>query len=151
MPQMESKAAKPNSEKGYHFISEIAKGGYGYVYLFSRQLSGEAENYVAGKFLYRNIFGPPDDPASSAAYQRALEGLQNFRSLSRQSQYLLRIFDVRHRHQEGYFCYMMELADDIKSGRKINPIRYRPRTLKNELCRRGQRQRLPAVRCAEIA
>src|SRR4030095_3778786 len=115
---MESNAVKPNSETGYNFISEIAKGGYGYVYLFSRQSSGGDESFFAGKFLYGNIFGPPDDPASSAAYQRALEGLQNFRSLSRQSQYLLRIFDVRQRHQEGYFCYMMELADDIKSGRK---------------------------------
>jgi len=148
---MESKAAKPNPETGYNFISEIAKGGYGYVYLFSRQSSGDGENYVAGKFLYRHIFGPPDDPGSGAAYQRALEGLQNFRSLSRQSQYLLRIFDVRQRHEEGYFCYMMELADDIKSGRKINPDCYRPRTLKNEICRRGQRHRLPAARCAEIA
>src|SRR5690348_8896061 len=98
---MEFDAAKPKSEAGYNFISEISKGGYGYVYLFSRQSYGEGENYVAGKFLYRNIFGPPDDPASSAAYQRALEGLQNFRSLSRQSQYLLHIFDVRQRHQEG--------------------------------------------------
>jgi len=148
---MKSDAAKPNSEEGYNFISEIAKGGYGYVYLFSRQSCEEDEKYVAGKFLYRHIFGPPDDPASSAAYQRVLEGLQNFRSLSRQSQYLLRIFDMRQRHEEGYFCYMMELADDIKSGREINPIRYRPRTLKNELCRRGERRRLPAARCAEIA
>jgi serine/threonine protein kinase len=148
---MEPSAAKPKPETGYKFIGEIAKGGYGYVYLFRRQSPGDGENYVAGKFLYRHVFGPPEDPASSAAYQRALEGLQNFRSLGSKSQYLLRIFDVRQRHHEGYFCYMMELADDIKSGRRINPVCYRPRTLKNELSRLGQRRRLPAARCAEIA
>src|SRR5262245_24918714 len=107
-------------EPGYDYIKEIASGGYGYVYLFIRQ-GKDQQDYVAGKFVYRHIFGPPNDDASTAAYQRAFEGLQNFRSLSGESQYLLRIFDVRQRHEEGYFCYMMELADDIKSGREITP------------------------------
>lgn len=139
------------SEAGYDYIREIANGGYGYVYLFSRvgQRRGET-GFVAGKFVYRHVFGPADDPASSAAYQRALEGLQNFRSLGAESQYLLRIFDVRQRHEEGYFCYMMELADDMES-RQVNPDVYKPRTLKNELERRGQRQRLPAMKCIDIA
>ena len=140
------------SESGYDYIKEIGSGGYGYIYLFSKtgQNQGEPE-YVAGKFVYRHIFGPSEDPASSAAYQRALEGLQNFRSLSGESPYLLRVFDVRQRHEEGYFCYMMELADDIESGRRINPNAYKPRTLKNEMTRGGHRQRLPAVKCVEIA
>ena len=46
---------------------------------------------------------------------------------------------------------MMELADDMDSGRRINPSIYRPRTLKNELEANGQRRRLPARRCVEIA
>ena len=140
------------SEAGYRFIKEIGNGGYGYVYLFNRRRSGERnDDYVAGKFVYRHIFGPSDDRASGAAYQRALEGLQNFRSLSGESPYLLRVFDVRQRHGEGYFCYMMELADDMESGRRINPRVYRPRTLKNELERFGHRRRLPARKCIDIA
>jgi serine/threonine protein kinase len=140
------------SQAGYRFIKEIGNGGYGYVYLFNQGRPGERhDDYVAGKFVYRHLFGPSDDQASGAAYQRALEGLQNFRSLSGESQYLLRVFDVRQRHEEGYFCYMMELADDMESGRRIDPRVYRPRTLKNELERFGDRRRLPASKCIEIA
>jgi serine/threonine protein kinase len=146
----ESREAR--SEAGYDYIKEIASGGYGYVYLFSRTAQNHGESdYVAGKFVYRHIFGPSDDPSSSAAYQRALDGLQNFRSLSGESPYLLRVFDVRQRHDEGYFCYMMELADDMNSGGQIDPGVYRPRTLKNELERSGNRQRLPATTCVDIA
>jgi eukaryotic-like serine/threonine-protein kinase len=46
---------------------------------------------------------------------------------------------------------MMELADDIQSGRKIDPAAYLPKTLKTELERSGKRQRLPAKKCVEIA
>ena len=149
---IDSESGRTVSEAGYRFIKEIGNGGYGYIYLLIRDAPGERrDDYVAGKFVYRHIFGPSEDHASGAAYQRALEGLQNFRSLSGESQYLLRIFDVRHRHAEGFFCYMMELADDMESGRRIDPCVYRPRTLKNELERSGRRRRLPATKCADIA
>jgi eukaryotic-like serine/threonine-protein kinase len=137
-------------EPGYEYIREIASGGYGYVYLFSRQ-QGDQLQYVAGKFIYRHVFGPLEDPSSAAAYERAFEGLQNFRSLSADSPYLLKIFDVRQRHEEGYFCYMMELADDLQTGRIILPAEYRPHTLKNELERDGTRKRLPARQCLRMA
>jgi len=150
--QFNSENRRPKSEPDFRFIKEIGNGGYGHVYLFSSSRPVERnDDYVAGKFVYRNLFGPADDRASGAAYQRALEGLQNFRSLSGESQYLLRIFEVRHRHAEGYFCYMMELADDMESGRRIDPRVYRPRTLKNELERFGDRRRLPATKCIDIA
>src|SRR6185503_215769 len=149
-PGARSEHHELHPEPGYDYVKEIASGGYGYVYLFNRK-QGEDQQYVAGKFLYRHLFGEPDDAASTGAYERALEGLRNFRSLSTEAEYLLRIFDVRQRHDEGYFCYMMELADDIESGRKIDPANYRPRTLKNELERRGHRRRLPVAECLEIA
>ncbi len=137
-------------EPGYDFIREIARGGYGYVYLF-RANQTPLPDYVAGKFVYRDLFCADGDETKGGAYERALEGLQNFRSLSAESPYLLRVFDVRQRHEEGHFCYIMELADDLYSGRKIDPPSYRPRTLKNELERQGPRQRLPVRRCLEIA
>jgi serine/threonine protein kinase len=149
---IDSQYREAKSQVGYHFIREIGSGGYGYVYLFSRTPQSQSNgDYVAGKFVYRQIFGPPDDPSSSAAYQRALDGLQNFRSLSGQSHYLLRVFDVSQRHEEGYFCYMMELADDIESRRNIIPPSYKPKTLKNELDRYGPRQKLPARKCIDVA
>lgn len=137
----------PLQERGYECLGEIGRGGYGYVYL----LLNKTRTYVAGKFVYRDVFGFPHDLAASAGYKRALDGLQNFRSVSKESEYLLRIFDVRERHELGYFCYVMELADDIKTGRNINRDTYRPRTLKNELERNGHRVRLPAARCVQIA
>jgi len=141
-----------NSARGYDFVREIASGGYGYVYLFRRsEKLRNHEEYVAGKFVYRHVFGPAEDPSSTAAYERSLEGLRNFRSLSSESHYLLRIFDVSHRHDEGHFSYIMELADDLELGRRIDPATYYPRTLKNELERTGQRRRLPARNCLDIA
>jgi eukaryotic-like serine/threonine-protein kinase len=137
-------------EPGYHCLSEIGSGGYGRVYLL-RQTENDLEPYVAGKFVYRDVFGFADDPAASAGYERALGGLQNFRSVSKQSEYLLRIFEVRERHDQGYFCYVMELADDMANGRQIDPVTYKPRTLKNELERSGRRERLPVRSCIELA
>ena len=46
---------------------------------------------------------------------------------------------------------MMELADDLEAGRHIEPALYKPRTLKNELERFGQRVRIPVDRCIDIA
>ena len=40
------------TEPGYDYVREIGKGGYGYVYLFSR-ISKHGQEYVAGKFVYR--------------------------------------------------------------------------------------------------
>ncbi|MCI0745954.1 MAG: protein kinase [Verrucomicrobia subdivision 3 bacterium] len=148
--RISSEMQKFEAETGYQYVRKIASGGYGHVYLFARKGKNQPE-YVAAKFVYREIFGPPDDRGSASAYQRALEGLQNFRSVSTESQYLLRIFDVHQRHDDGYFCYMMELADDVVSGRSITPGVYRPRTLLHELERNGRRERLPANRCVEVA
>jgi len=154
---MESHWANPEtrklpSEPGYECIKPIGNGGYGYVYLFgTKRKKITDKRYVAGKFVYQRIFGPSNDLASHAAYQRAFEGLQNFRSLSGESPYLLRLYDVRQRHEAGYFCYMMELADDMESGQKIDSSTYKPRTLKNELERCGQRSRLRANECLGIA
>jgi serine/threonine protein kinase len=140
------------SEPGYECIKPIGNGGYGYVYLFgTKRRKVTNKRYIAGKFVYQHLFGPSNDPASTAAYQRAFEGLQNFRSLSGESPYLLRVYDVLQRHEAGYFCYMMELADDMESGQKIDSSTYKPRTLKNELERCGQRSRLPANVGAGIA
>jgi serine/threonine protein kinase len=140
------------AEEGYDYVKEIARGGYGRVCLLRRvQGNGMQSEYVAGKFIYRDIFGLPGDTNGEAAYQRAIDGLRNFRSLSGEAQYLLRIFDVREHHDEGYFCYMMELADDLNLGRRVDPNVYKPRTLKGEIERNGRRQRLPAKDCVEIA
>ncbi len=151
---MGPKPISPPLLPGYRRIREIARGGYGQVHLFrglGRRPANNRTAYVAAKFVYRQAFGPPDDPASSAAYERAALGLDNFRSLSTDSPYLLRIFDVSHHADEGYFCYVMELADDVNGRTPIVPARYRPLTLKNELDRHGFRQRLPAARCVNIA
>jgi serine/threonine protein kinase len=148
--QPASKVPPQVQETGYDCIKEIGSGGYGYVYLLSSKES-RSQRYVAGKFVHREAFGFPGDPAAGEGYKRALEGLQNFRSVSIESEYLLRIFEVRERHEEGYFCYMMELADDIESGRNVDAHSYKPRTLKNELERSGLRLRLPAKQCIDIA
>jgi serine/threonine protein kinase len=147
---LHSETTSSQREAGYECVREIGRGGYGYVYLLSR-ISHRPQEYVAGKFVYRDVFEVAADDRTDSAYQRAFEGLQKFRSLTEESPYLLRIFEVRQHHEEGYFCYMMELADDLESGRHVEPAHYKPRTLKNELERSGQRRRLPVKTCVEIA
>lgn len=147
---METESQTLTPLPGYEHVREIAQGGYGFVHLFKRSDATATEGrFVAGKFVYRHQFLQPNG-GESAGYRRAHKGLENFRSLTMDSPHLLRIHDVHQRHDEGYFCYLMELADDLVNGTDIDPASYRPRTLKNELNRAGRRRRLPARECIEI-
>ena len=46
----ECKSHELQIETGYDFVKEIARGGYGYVYLFTRKQQNE-QDYVAGSLF----------------------------------------------------------------------------------------------------
>ena len=60
----------------------------------------------------------------------------------------LALLHVGERPDEGWFHYVMELADDAENGTEIEPSTYVPLTLKELKARRG---RLPASECLRLA
>ena len=59
----------------------------------------------------------------------------------------LALLHVGQNESDGFFYYVMELADDVDTGREVNPARYLPLTLREVRARRG---RLPADECVAI-
>ena len=124
----------------------------------------------AVKVVHRRTFNR-DRP-----YQREFEGIQNFEPISSSHEGFVRILQVGRNDAEGYFYYVMELADDASavqssmfnvqsagSDRSPSPEHgqrplnhesetsnrstYVPLTLEREVCRRG---RLPLSECLDL-
>ncbi len=81
------------------------------------------------------------------SFQSELDGVHKFEPVSRLHDGLVDILQVGGSDATGYFYYIMELADDVKSGQMIDPERYVPRTLAHDLKQRG---RLPIGECVRL-
>jgi hypothetical protein len=115
----------------------IGRGSYGEVWL-ARNVMG---TYRAVKIVYRATFD------SDRPYEREFKGLQKFEPVSRTHESQVAVLHVGRNDRDGYFFYVMELADDQRSGQQIDPSRYAPRTLGCELKAGG---RLPPEQCLRI-
>jgi serine/threonine protein kinase len=131
-------AERKPSISDFILLRLIGRGSYGDVWL-ARGLTGI---YRAIKVIYRDRF------ADEAPFEREFNGLKRFMAVSRPEAALLALLHVGQNVAEGYFYYVMELADDVEAGREVDPERYRPLTLK-DLRSRGAR--LPAAECVPIA
>jgi serine/threonine protein kinase len=118
-------------------LRRIGRGSYGEVWL-ARSATGA---FRAVKIIHRDSFDH-DRP-----YEREFAGIKQFEPISRASETQVDILHVGRNDEEGLFYYVMELADDQKTGAKINPDDYSPRTLRTELYQRG---RLPVRECIDI-
>ncbi len=135
-------------------LRRIGCGSYGEVWL-GRNVMG---TYRAVKVVYRGSF---DD---DRPYERELAGVRRFEPISRSHESQVQILHVGRNEQEGYFYYVMELADDASPMRSvecgarngadrqpdvpIQPEHYVPRTLQQDLHDRG---RLPFAECLRIS
>ena len=140
-PQPQGAPGAPSTTADYLSLREIGVGSYGRVWLVKDRTSGE---YCAVKIIYRHLF------EDERPYDKERAGVQRFSDLSKASRTLLRIIHVGLHDGEGYFYYLMELADDRQPGQAISPANYAPRTLKWELEKTGHRERLPAEDCLRI-
>src|SRR5687767_10782387 len=130
--------AHPSEIPGHKLLRCIGRGSYGEVWL-AQSAAGE---YRAAKIVYRKTF-ERDRP-----FQREFEGIQKFEPVSRASPSQVSILQVGRDDAAGFFYYVMELADDQRSGRQIDPATYKPRTLRSEVAATG---RLPYDRALDIS
>lgn len=121
----------------YELVRLIGRGSYGDVWL-ARSLTG---TYRAIKIVWQDRF------ADSQPFDREFRGLTEFAAISLVDSRQLALLHVGRNDAAGFFYYVMELADDIESGRAIDPAAYHPHTLSEVKKRRG---RLPPSECVAI-
>jgi hypothetical protein len=115
----------------------VGQGSYGAVWL-ARNVMG---TFRAVKVVFRSTFG------SERPYEREFSGVQKFEPISRSHPGLVSILHVGRNTDSGYFYCVMEAADDLVSGRQIDPAKYAPRTLSSET---RKHSRLPLAECLQI-
>ena len=109
-------------------LRSIGRGSYGEVWLARNILA----SYRAVKIVNRKAFRDEE------VFEREFLGLQRFEPVSREHDGFVAILHVGRNETDGYFYYVMELADDDSNGNQIDPDRYTPKTLSSELARCGR-------------
>jgi TolB-like protein len=109
-------------------LRPIGRGSYGEVWL-ARNILG---TYRAVKIVERKAFRDQE------AFEREFSGLQQFEPVSREHDGFVAILHVGRNRAEGFFYYVMELADNESKGDRIEPETYVPKTLSHELARCGR-------------
>ena len=113
---------RPHPSIPDHEVLRIIGGGaYGEVWL-ARGVTGALR---AVKAVYREDF------EDTRGFEREFEGILKFEPMSRDHPALVNILHVgRSPDNVSFYYYVMELGDDVRTGRDINPIEYEPRTLR---------------------
>ena len=144
----------------YELIRRIGRGAYGDVWLARSQATGTLR---AAKIVWRHTF------EDAKPFQREFAGIQRFERISREHPSQLALFHIGRNEAEGYFYYVMELADAAKPRSEdggltmedsdgnqplpghpqssiFDPLLYTPHTLRADL----EKGRLPAAKVLEI-
>ena len=122
----------------HELVRCVGKGAYGEVWL-GRDVIGA---YHALKIIHRKTF------SSDAPYEREFHGIQKFTPISRNHPGFVHILHVGRNDPEGFFYYVMEVADDEYSGQAIDPKTYSPNNLYKEIERRGK---IPVKKCLQYS
>ncbi len=139
-PKDPSDLATPPRVPEHELIRCVGAGSYGQVWL-ARSVLG---SWRAVKVVHRRLFRE-DRP-----YDREYLGVQRFEPLSREDDGFVDILQTGRNDEGGYFYYVMELADDVRtpSGRwDGDPTAYEPRTLAWVL---AEQERLSLEECVEL-
>lgn len=103
----------------HDLIAKVGAGSYGEVWL-ARSLTG---SFRAVKIIFRDRF------KDARPFEREFQGILKFEPISRSHPGVIAILHVGQRAQEGYFYYVMEIADGLNVGQRIDPASYIPLTL----------------------
>src|SRR5690349_15428027 len=121
----------------HELLVRIGGGSYGDVWL-ARSVVG---TWRAVKVVFRDRF------LDARPYEREFSGIQKFEPLSRSNEGFIDILQIGRNGAEGYFYYVMELADDASGAPEIRAETYVPKTLGKALLQRG---RLAVPDCLEL-
>ncbi len=124
----------------HEVLRKVGGGAYGEVWL-ARGVTGALR---AVKVLWREDF---DDERS---FEREFEGILKFEPISRDHPGMVNILHVgRSVDGNAFYYYVMELGDDVLTGREINPIEYEARTLRSDT-KRALGKRLETDHCIDV-
>ena len=107
----------------FEILSRIGGGSYGEVFL-ARSVTG---SHRAVKVVRRADF------ERERTFEREFEGIQRYEKVSQDHPGLVDVFHVGRNDEEGFYYYVMELADDVDTGPEIDVDHYEPRTLSEDL------------------
>src|SRR5215472_9511838 len=89
----------------YELVRRIGGGAYGEVWLARSLATGALR---AAKIVWRHKF-EDDRP-----FRREFDGIQRFEQISREHPSQLALFHIGRNDPQGYFYYVMELADQLE-------------------------------------
>ncbi len=133
----------------HEMVCCIGQGSYGEVWL-ARNAVG---TWRAVKVVYRQNFKDPKP------YEREFSGMQRYEPISRTNDGLIDVLQIGRNDEEGYFYYVMELADsglepsnaegegenaqpadplDASNHENLDPETYVPKTLSRVIHQRGR-------------
>lgn len=127
----------PPDIRDHETLRLIGRGAFGEVWL-ARSVTGVLR---AVKVVWREDYDRPE------AFEREFEALKRFEPVSRRHEGLVPVLQVGRNEQEGFYYYVMELADDVERGRDIDPATYQPHTLALQMRRE---QRVTAEACVRL-
>ena len=109
----------------HEVLRKIGGGAYGEVWL-ARGVTGALR---AVKTVWHNDF------EDERGFEREFEGILKYEPISRDHPGLVHILHVGRAkvEDEPFYYYVMELGDDLATGREINPVEYESRTLRSDM------------------
>lgn len=116
----EEAATNPPVIHDYELLRLVGRGSYGDVWL-ARGATGLLR---AIKIVWRNRF------SDASPYEREFSGLREFARSTVGESRQMALLHVGRNERQGFFYYVMELADDVVTGREIDPNCYAPLTFK---------------------
>lgn len=123
--------------RGFEMLKPVGAGAYGEVWL-AKTVTGEMR---AVKIVRRN------EMESGKAYEREFNATRHFGPISRDHQGFVHLLHVDVDEEQDLFYYVMEAADDYRSGRTITSEIYVPHTLREQL---RDKMALPIAECLKI-
>ncbi len=124
----------PPSIPDHQLIQSIGRGSYGEVWLARNVLGTLRAVKIVRKAVFTNL----------RPFEREFAGIRKFEPISRTHDGLVDVLQVGRNEEEGFFYYVMELADPLPNGMSAS---YNPRSLSSDLV---LRHRLPVSECIHL-